>query len=229
MTEAAAAGETPFSDGARRVPASRLGSYLRQLRPALVGLILLTLITGGLYPAVIYAIGRLAFADQADGSLVRRDGVVVGSRLIGQPFARPEYFQPRPSAAGNGYDATQSGGTNLAPANPKLVSAVTAASEAYRNLNGLPANAPIPIDAVTSSGSGLDPHISPANAALQVPRIAKARGVTEAAVRQLVEANTEGPDFGFIGQPRVSVLALNLALDRAAPMPNVPAPKAGAR
>jgi potassium-transporting ATPase KdpC subunit len=229
MTEAAAVGETPCSDGARRVPAPRLGPYLRQLRPALVGLILLTLITGGLYPAVIYAIGRLAFADQADGSLVRRGGVVVGSRLMGQPFARPQYFQPRPSAAGNGYDATQSGGANFAPANPKLVSAVSAAADAYRILNGLPANAPIPIDAVTSSGSGLDPHISPANAALQVPRIAKARGVTEATVRQLIDANTEAPDLGFIGQPRVSVLALNLALDRAAPMPKAAGPGTGGR
>lgn len=194
-----------------------LAPYLRQLRPAIVGLALLTLITGGLYPAVIYGVGRLAFRDQADGSLVRQGGAVVGSRLIGQPFARPGYFQPRPSAAGTGYDATQSSGTNLGPANPKLVGAVASVAEAYRRLNGLPASAPVPIDAATASGSGLDPHISPENAELQVPRVARARGMSETAVRALVAANTEGPDLGFIGQPRVSVLALNLALDRAAP------------
>jgi K+-transporting ATPase ATPase C chain len=168
---------------------------------------------------VIFGIGRLAFRDQADGSLVRRDGIVVGSRLIGQPFSRPEYFRPRPSAAGNGYDATQSSGTNLAPGNPKLVSAVAAAAAGYRKLNGLPANSPVPIEAVTSSGSGLDPDISPEDAALQVPRIAKARGVGEDLVRELISQNTEGRDLGLLGEPRVSVLALNLALDRAAPMP----------
>jgi K+-transporting ATPase ATPase C chain len=199
--------------------APALAPYFRQLRPAIVGLILLTLITGGLYPAVIFGIGRLAFRDQADGSLVRRDGIVVGSRLIGQPFSRPEYFRPRPSAAGNGYDATQSSGTNLAPGNPKLVSAVAAAAAGYRKLNGLPANSPVPIEAVTSSGSGLDPDISPEDAALQVPRIAKARGVGEDLVRELISQNTEGRDLGLLGEPRVSVLALNLALDRAAPMP----------
>ena len=190
-----------------------------QLRPALFGLVLLTLITGAAYPAVILGVGRLFFADQADGSLVSRGGVVVGSKLIGQAFSRPEYFQPRPSAAGNGYDATQSSGTNLAPSNPKLVDQVRQAAAAYRKLNGLAADAPTPIDAVTSSGSGLDPDISPENAAMQVGRVAKARGASEAAVRQLVAENTRGADLRFIGAPRVPVLQLNLALDRVAPMP----------
>ena len=190
-----------------------------QLRPALFGLVLLTLITGAAYPAVILGVGRLFFADQADGSLVSRGGVVVGSKLIGQAFSRPEYFQPRPSAAGNGYDATQSSGTNLAPSNPKLVDQVRQAAAAYRKLNGLAADAPTPIDAVTSSGSGLDPDISPENAAIQVGRVAKARGASEAVVRQLVAENTRGADLGFIGAPRVPVLQLNLALDRVAPMP----------
>jgi len=204
-------------------PSSSLASLGRQLaaqsRPALLGLILLTLLTGGAYPAVLLGLGRLLFPDQAGGSLISRGGVVVGSRLIGQGFSRPEYFQPRPSAAGAGYDATQSGGTNLAPSNPKLVQSVRDAAAAYRKANGLAANAPVPIDAVTSSGSGLDPDIGPANAALQIPRVAKARGVGEDLVRQLVAANTRGPELGFVGAPRVSVLELNLALGRAAPMP----------
>ena len=189
-----------------------------QLRPALLGLILLTLVTGAAYPAVMLGIGRLLFADQADGSLVARGGVVVGSKLIGQAFSRPEYFQPRPSAAGNGYDATQSSGTNLAPSNPRLIVQVRQAAAAYRKLNGLAADAPAPVDAVTSSGSGLDPDISPENAAMQVGRVAKARGVGEVVVRQLVLENTRGPDLGFVGAPRVSVLQLNLALDRSAPI-----------
>jgi len=198
---------------------SALWPLIAQLRPALLGFLLLTLITGAAYPAVMLGVGRLFFPDQANGSLVSRGGVVVGSSLIGQAFSRPEYFQPRPSAAGSGYDATQSSGTNLAPANPKLIAQVGQAAAAYRARNGLSAEAPAPIDAVTSSASGLDPDISPRNAALQVPRIARARGVAPALVRRLVAANTLGPDLGFIGAARVSVLRLNLALDRAAPMP----------
>jgi K+-transporting ATPase ATPase C chain len=206
---------TPLSSGGW---VSLLLQIAAQQRPALLGLILLTLITGAAYPAVLLGVGRLFFPGQADGSLVFRSGVVVGSRLIGQGFSRPEYFQPRPSAAGSGYDATQSSGANLAPANPKLIEQVRQAAVAYRKLNGLAAGAPTPIDAVTSSGSGLDPDISPQNAALQVARVAKARGVGAALVRQLVAENTRGPDLGFIGASRVSVLSLNLALDRAAPM-----------
>jgi potassium-transporting ATPase KdpC subunit len=199
-------------------PASLLPELGAQLRPALLGLILLTLLTGAAYPAALLGIGALLLPDQASGSLVHRGGAVVGSRLIGQGFARPEYFQPRPSAAGNGYDATQSSGTNLAPANPKLIEQVGMAAAAYRKLNGLAPVTPAPIDAATSSGSGLDPDISPENAALQVARVAKVRGVGAAGVRALVAANTRGPDLGFMGAPRVSVLPLNLALDRAAPM-----------
>jgi potassium-transporting ATPase KdpC subunit len=209
--------DTALSSSARSAPI--LPELIAQLRPALLGLVLLTILTGAAYPAALFAVGRLVFPDQAGGSLIARGGVVVGARQIGQGFSRPEYFQPRPSAAGSGYDATQSSGTNLAPANPKLVEAVRGAAAAYRTLNGLAADAPAPVDAVTSSGSGLDPDISPQNAALQTPRIAKARGVSEAMVRQLVAANTRGPDLGFIGAPRVSVLPLNLALDAAAPMP----------
>jgi potassium-transporting ATPase KdpC subunit len=199
-------------------PASLPAQFAAQLRPAALGLVVLTLITGADYPAILLGVGRAAFPEQAGGSLVYRDGAVVGSRLIGQGFSRPEYFQPRPSAAGNGYDATQSSGTNLAPANPKLIEQVRQAAAAYRELNGLAPDAQAPIDAVTSSGSGLDPDISPRNAALQVARVAKARGVGQALVRQLVTANTQSRDFGLLGAPRVSVLALNLALDQAAPM-----------
>jgi K+-transporting ATPase ATPase C chain len=189
----------------------------RQLRPALLSFVVLTLIGGVAYPAVIFGVGRLAFPDQAAGSLLVRGRVVVGSRLIGQAFAKAAYFQPRPSAAGNGYDGANSGGTNLAPSNPKLLAAVGQAAAAYRASNGLGPDVPVPIDAVTSSGSGLDPDISPENAALQIPRVARARGVSRDLVGQLVAENTSGRTLGFLGAPRVSVLELNLALDRAAP------------
>jgi len=187
----------------------------RQVRPALVGFLVMTLICGVLYPAALYEVAHWAFPWQADGSLVIKAGVVRGSALIGEPFARPEYFQPRPSAAGNGYDATQSGGTNLAPGNAKLITAVTAAADAYRKLNGLAADAAVPIDAVTSSGSGLDPDISLANAGFQAPRVARARGLSVDVVRGLIADHSRGRDLGLFGQPRVSVLELNLALDRA--------------
>jgi K+-transporting ATPase ATPase C chain len=213
MREAAATPSVSPSAGSTLV--IQLG---KQLRPALVGLVLLTLITGVAYPSLLLGIGQMFFPDRASGSLVSRGGTFVGSRLIGQGFARLEYFQPRPSAAGAGYDATQSGGTNLAPSNPKLIAAVRDAAAAYRKLNGLAPSAPAPIDAVTSSGSGLDPDISPMNAALQVPRIARARGVADDVVRRLVAAHTRGAVLGFIGAPRVSVLELNLALDETAPM-----------
>jgi K+-transporting ATPase ATPase C chain len=192
--------------------------FAAHLRPAVLGLVLLTLITGAAYPAILLGVGRAVFPDQAGGSLLYRGGVVVGSGLIGQGFSRPEYFQPRPSAAGSGYDATQSSGTNLGPANPQLIQQIGQAAVAYRKLNGLAPAAPAPIDAVTNSGSGLDPDISPQNADLQVARVAKARGVGEGVVRRLVAANTRGPDLGLLGAPRVPVLQLNLALDRAAPI-----------
>jgi K+-transporting ATPase ATPase C chain len=165
----------------------------------------------------LFAIGRLFLAPRADGSLLISGGVVVGSEFIGQNFTRPEYFHPRPSAAGTGYDGLASGGTNLGPSNPKLIEDVRQLALDYRKRNHLPPDAILPIDVVTCSGSGLDPHISPANAELQIARVAQARGLAEEAVRRLVAANTEGPQLGFMGSARVHVLELNLALDRAAP------------
>jgi K+-transporting ATPase ATPase C chain len=193
------------------------GKFSAQLRPAIAGLISLTLLTGCLFPLALYAIAKAAFAEQAGGSLVSNHGVVVGSRLIGQAFSQPGYFHPRPSAAGAGYDGLASGGANLAPPNPKFFLAIREQAAAYRRENGLTPDTPVPTDAVTSSGSGLDPHISPEDAALQVPRVARARGLDEDKVRGLVAAHTEARQLGFLGEPRVSVLDLNLALDRAAP------------
>jgi len=195
-------------------PAVKLGDHLR---PAIASVISLTLLTGCIFPLVLFALGRLLYPGQAAGSLITRNGVAIGSRLIGQDFTRPEYFHPRPSAAGTGYDGTSSGGTNLGPSNPKLIEDVRQLAEDYRRRNGLPPDASVPIDAATRSGSGLDPHISVANAALQVPRVARARGVSEDAVRRLLAEHTEGRQLGFMGSPRVAVLDLNLALDQAAP------------
>ena len=189
------------------------------LLQAVLGTFWLSLLTGCLFPLVILVLARLFFPAMAEGSLVRAGNVVVGSSLIGQNFGRPSYFHPRPSAAGAGYDGTSSGGTNLAPANPKLAQDVGQLAAAYRGENGLPPQMPLPIDAVTRSGSGLDPDISPENAALQVPRVARVRRLDEAVVRRLVAEQTKGRQFGFLGEPRVPVLALNLALDRLAPPP----------
>ena len=174
---------------------------------------MLTLLAGCVFPVVLFGIAKPLFPRQASGSLVRRNGAVVGSEWIGQSFTHPEYFQPRPSAAGNGYDATSSGGANFGPNHPKWVAAVRQAADEYRKRNGLAPDSTIPIDAVTSSASGLDPDISPANAELQIARVARARGLTEDAVRRLVAIHTQGPQFGFLGAPRVRVLELNLALD----------------
>jgi potassium-transporting ATPase KdpC subunit len=187
------------------------------LRPAVLSLISLTLLTGCVFPLVLFAFGRLLFPDQAAGSLVIRNGIVAGSHLIGQNFIQTQYFHPRPSAAGSGYDGTSSGGTNFGPSNPKLADDVRRLAEEYRIQNGLPPDATVPIDAVTRSGSGLDPDISPINAALQVARIARARGVGEDVVRRLLADNLQRPQLGFMGNPRVSVLDLNLALDRQTP------------
>jgi potassium-transporting ATPase KdpC subunit len=189
----------------------------QHLRPAILGVIVLTLLTGCVFPLGLFAVGRLLFRDAADGSLLTRQGIVIGSRLIGQDFSRPEYFHPRPSAAGTGYDGASSGGTNFGPSNPKLIEDIRRLAEEYRKNNGLPSDATVPIDAVTRSGSGLDPHISPANAALQIPRVAHARAVSEDVVRRLLGEHTQGRELGFLGSPRVSILDLNLALDQAAP------------
>jgi K+-transporting ATPase ATPase C chain len=233
--------DEPERQGQEELPSPTLLAQLGEhLRPALLSVLLLTLLTGVVFPLALAVPARVAFRSHADGSLISRDGVVVGSELIGQNFSGPAYFRPRPSAAGDGYDATQSGGTNLGPANPKLrdgargdsatpgaeqpFAGVRELAEEYRRRNGLPRDAVIPIDAVTRSGSGLDPHISPANAALQVARVARERGVGEEVVRRLVAEHTHGRQFGFLGEPRVDVLALNLALDRAAPLaPTAPA------
>ncbi len=187
---------------------------LDQLRPLLLSVPLLTLLTGVVFPIALAAPARLLFPHQSEGSLVVRDQFVVGSRLIGQADARPGDFHPRSSAAGSGYDATASGGTNLGPLNPRLHRDVRALADNYRRLNGLTASALVPIDAVTRSGSGLDPHISPSNAVLQLARVARMRHLNEQTVRRLVAEHTAGPQFGWLGSSRVSVLELNLALDK---------------
>ncbi|HEY6344547.1 MAG TPA: potassium-transporting ATPase subunit KdpC [Bryobacteraceae bacterium] len=197
-------------------------SFRNQLRPAIGGVFVLTLLTGVIFPLLLFAITRALFPYQARGSLVAWGGVTAGSELIGQDFTAPKYFHPRPSAAGAGYDGTASGGTNLAPDNRKLIegdrsfAGIRQLAEEYRKSNNLAADAPIPIDAVTRSGSGLDPDISPENAALQVTRVARARGLSVDTVRQIVTDRTRQPQFGILGNPRVSVLDLNLALDRLA-------------
>ena len=188
-------------------------AFLRQLRPALVALAVFTVLLGVVYPLVTTAVAQVAFPDEADGSLIERDGVVVGSSLIGQPFAAPEYFHPRPSAAGAGYDGSASSGSNLGPLSPDLLAAVAERVAAYREENGLPDTVAVPVDAVTASGSGLDPHISIANARLQAPRVAAARGLEVAEVAALIDAHTAGRTFGILGEPGVNVLELNLALD----------------
>ena len=171
-----------------------------------------------LYPLVVYGVAQLLFPNQANGSLlVDKAGVIRGSALLAQNFTGVQYFHPRPSAAGaNGYDATSSGGSNLGPSSSNLVARITQNTAAYRSDNGLAANAPVPADAVTASGSGLDPDISPENAELQVPRVARARGMSEEQLRKLVQQNTTGRDLEVFGEPRVNVMTLNFALDQLA-------------
>ena len=188
----------------------------RQLAPALIVFLAFTLLTGLAYPLAITGVAQIAFPGRAEGSLIERDGAVVGSRLIGQQFTSPRYFQPRPSAAGDGYDAMSSSASNLGPSNEDFLAEVQDRVDSYRELNGLVADAEVPADAVTASGSGLDPHISTANARLQATRVARERGLSEAAVLELVEAHTDERSLGFLGEPGVNVLELNLALDRQA-------------
>ena len=188
-----------------------MSSFLRtQLRPAIAVLALLTIITGFLYPAAVTAIAQVAFPNQANGSFITVNGTTVGSSLIGQTFDQPKYFWGRPSAAGKGYDGTSSAGSNLGPTNKDLIDRISASVDAMRAANG---GGPVPVDLVTTSGSGLDPDISPAAAEYQVARVAAARGMTVDAVRAAVARHTNGSVLGFIGEPTVHVLALNLDLD----------------
>jgi K+-transporting ATPase ATPase C chain len=218
-----------------------LATVVGLVRTAALSVLILTFLTGVLFPLALAALACPLFPHRAGGSLLIRDHEVIGSELIGQEFTGPGYFHPRPSAAGRGYDAAASGGTNLAPTNPKLrdgarddpstpgadesFTGIRELTGEYRSRNGVPPDAIVPADAVTRSGSGLDPHISPANAALQVPRVARARRLSEEAVGRLVADHTLGRQFGILGEPRVAVLPLNLALDRTAgPNASAPAP-----
>jgi len=187
--------------------------WLAELRRSFLAVAVLAVILCGLYPLASWLLAQGLFPGRANGSLIARNGVVVGSSLIGQQFSSPKYFHPRPSAAGQGYDAGRSGGTNLGPLSKDLVETVRRRIAEYRAENGLDATIPVPADAVTASGSGLDPHISPENARIQAPRVARARGLTEAVVRAQIEACTEGRTLGILGEPRVNVMRLNLALD----------------
>jgi potassium-transporting ATPase KdpC subunit len=182
----------------------------RNLIIAILMTVVTTLLLGLAYPLTVTAIAQVVFPENANGQLIERNGATIGSRLIGQGFSTPGYFRSRPSAAGTGYDAANSAGSQLGPTNKKLIDAVTANVEAARKENP---NAPVPIDLVTTSASGFDPHLSPAAADFQVARVARERGMSEADVRNLVDAHTEERTFGFLGEPRVNVLELNLALD----------------
>lgn len=203
---------------------------MKLIRPAIMLVLAFVVVTGFIFPAVIWGIGQAAFPHQANGSLIKdAKGNVVGSELIGQNFAKPEYFHPRPSAAGSGYDANNSSGTNLGPTSDKLINGIAddpktkdtdetylgikQLAEQYRKENGLAPDAILPADAVTRSGSGLDPHISPENAMLQASRVAQTRGMSVDDVKKLIEENTEGRLAGVYGDPRVNVLKLNLALE----------------
>src|ERR1051326_197368 len=189
-------------------------AFSSEIRGAVIATIVLAVACCGVYPLVVFGIAQTVFHDKANGSLiVGKDGTVCGSRLLGQNFYGEKYFHPRPSAAGNGYDAASSGGSNLGPTSQKLHDAIKERAEAYRKENGLTEAESVPADAVTASGSGLDPHISLRNADLQLPRVAKARGLSEGRVRELIAQNKDSPDFGFLGEPGVNVLKLNLVLD----------------
>jgi K+-transporting ATPase ATPase C chain len=192
-----------------------MNALFSQLRPAIASTLVLAAVTCGAYPLIVTGISRVAFKDKADGSLLKdASGKIVGSALLGQNFSGEKYFHPRPSAAGaNGYDAASSSGTNLGPTSQKLADQIKDRVAAYRSANGLAADQAVPADAVTASGSGLDPHISPANAALQTARVAKARNLPVEKVRETIEANTAKPDLGIFGDAGVNVLKLNLALD----------------
>ena len=189
-------------------------AMLSELRRAAFATLALVVVCCGLYPLVVFGLAQALFRDKANGSLiVDAGGAVRGSRLIGQPFTADKYFHPRPSSAGNGYDPTSSGGSNLGPTSQKLRDAIAQNITDYRTQNGMTTNAAVPADAVTGSASGLDPHISAENARLQADRVAKARGLNLEKVRALIQENTDAADLGILGDPGVNVLTLNLALD----------------
>ncbi len=188
---------------------------LSEIRGAVVSTLILAVVCCGLYPLVVWGIAQAAFPHKANGSLIKAsDGTVLGSELLGQNFTAAKYFHPRPSAAGNGYDAANSGGSNLGPTSQKLNDTLKERVAAYRSENGLKETDTVPADAVTASGSGLDPHISSSNAQVQVPRVAKARGWAAEKVQALIRANTDSPDLGILGDVGVNVLKLNLALNK---------------
>jgi K+-transporting ATPase ATPase C chain len=198
---------------------------LKELAISTAATLVLAVLVGGIYPVAVWAAAQL-FPQRAGGSLIEKEGKVVGSELIGQNFTSDRYFLPRPSAAGNGYDATSSGGSNLGPLSKKLLDGVKDRAIEYRKRNGMKEDAVVPADAVLASGSGLDPHISVANAQLQVSRVARVRGMREEIVRHFVEQFSEGRELGLLGEPRVNVLLLNLALDQH---PGNPEPKTEGR
>lgn len=189
-------------------------NILKQIYPAIAITVVLTVLLGIIYPLVVTGLAQVMFPAKAAGSLIEKDGKVIGSSLIGQPFTGLGYFHSRPSAAGTGYDATASGGTNLGPTSQKLMDNIKTAADSLREENP---GTPIPVDMVTASASGLDPHITPAAAEFQVPRIVKERGMTADEVRRIVREHSEGRQFGLLGEPRVNVLELNLALDKFQP------------
>jgi len=191
--------------------------FITEIRGAVVVTIVFAIVCCGIYPLAVFGIGQTLFHDKANGSLLADpSGAIRGSRLIGQQFTADKYFQSRPSAAGNGYDPTSSGGSNLGPTSSNLVTAITQRISDYRTKNNLATNALVPADAVTASGSGLDPHISIKNAEVQAPRVAKTRNLAVGKVRELIQANTDSADWGVLGDPGVNVLKLNLALDALA-------------
>jgi K+-transporting ATPase ATPase C chain len=190
-----------------------MNAFLRQLRPAFLAVVVFTVICGLAYPLAVTAIAQVGWKDKANGSLIERNGVVVGSKLIGEQFTSPQYFHPRPSAAGDWYDGAASSGSNFGPTNDDYLSTVADRVAAYRKENGLGPNGLVPVDAVTASGSGLDPQISVRNAELQAPRVAEARGLELDEVLALIEVHTSERPLGILGDPGVNVLELNLALD----------------
>lgn len=190
-------------------------AILSEIRSAVMVTLALAVVCCGLYPLVVFGLGQALFHDKANGSLiVEANGTVRGSRLLGQQFTSDKYFHARPSSAGNGYDASNSSGSNLGPTSQKLRDSIAQNLADYRSQNGMATNAPVPADAVTASGSGLDPHISPENAELQVARVARARRISQDQLRNLIRQNTDSPDFGLLGDAGINVLELNLALDR---------------